>query len=58
MFFEPEPSVLKVAQDIVHRAHVDADVLVGVHIRLTDYRTYRNGIFHYRVQDYRRTLEQ
>jgi hypothetical protein len=54
--FQPAPAVMQAAQDVVRRAR--ADVLVGLHMRLTDYREYRHGISYYTIQDYRRTLEK
>jgi hypothetical protein len=56
--FQPAPEVMQAAQDIVRRARARADVLVGLHIRLTDYREYGHGIFYHKIQDYRRTLEK
>jgi hypothetical protein len=56
--FQPEAKVAEVAQDTVRVARGGADVLVGVHIRLGDYRRYRRGIFHYQLQDYRRMMER
>jgi hypothetical protein len=56
--FRPEAKVAAVAQARVQLARCGADVLVGVHIRWGDYREYRRGISHYRLQDYLLTLQR
>jgi hypothetical protein len=55
--FTPDAAVAEIAHAIVSRAREGADVLIGVHIRQKDYRTYRRGFFYYQSEDYRRTLE-
>ena len=54
--FKPPPQVLRVARETVERARRGSDLLVGLHIRLTDYREYRQGIFYYDLRDYRRAM--
>jgi hypothetical protein len=56
--FEPAAQVTQLAQETVRLAKGGADVLVGLHMRLGDYKSYRHGIFHYQLQDYRLTLER
>jgi hypothetical protein len=56
--FMPPPYVLRVARDTVERARRGSDLLVGLHIRQTDYREYREGIFYYDRQDYRRAMKK
>jgi hypothetical protein len=56
--FMPGPDVLRVAHDSVERARRGSDLLVGLHIRLTDYLKYREGIFYYDLRDYRRTMKK
>jgi hypothetical protein len=55
--FEPDAALSATAHDIVRRARAGADVLIGVHIRLKDYRTYLGGFFYYQPQDYQRALQ-
>jgi hypothetical protein len=55
--FEPDAAVSEIAHHTVRRARAGADVLIGVHIRLKDYRTYLGGFFYYCPEDYQRTLE-
>jgi hypothetical protein len=56
--FEPEAQVAQIVQETVRLAKGGADVLVGLHMRLGDYKSYRHGIFYYQLQDYRLTLER
>lgn len=56
--FKPARHVLRVARQTVKRARRGSDLLVGVHIRLTDYREYRSGIFYYPLSVYQRTMSQ
>jgi hypothetical protein len=56
--FSPNLTVRDTARAVVRRAREGVDVLVGLHIRLTDYRTYRHGIFYYCHADYQRALER
>lgn len=55
--FEPDAAIKEIARATVSRARAGADVLIGVHMRLKDYRTYHRGFFYYQLEDYQRTLE-
>ena len=55
--FAPDPAINEIAQAAVSRAREGADVLIGVHIRQKDYRTYLQGFFYYQSEDYERILE-
>jgi hypothetical protein len=56
--FVPDAAVTEIAHATVSRAREGADVLIGVHIRQKDYRTYLQGFFYYQPEHYRRILEK
>ena len=51
-YFTPVESVRQPAERIVEHARERADLLVGVHIRQADYRTWKNGIHFYETERY------
>ena len=51
-YFTPVESVRQPAEMIVEHARERADLLVGVHIRQADYRTWKNGIHFYETERY------
>lgn len=51
-FLRPRAEFLENAAAVVARAREDADVLVGVHVRHGDYRTYRGGKYFYEPDVY------
>jgi hypothetical protein len=51
-YFTPVKSVRQPAEMIVAHAREKADLLVGVHIRQADYRTWKNGIHFYETERY------
>lgn len=55
--FAPDAATSEIAQATVGRAREGADVLIGVHMRQKDYRTYLQGFFYYQPEDYQRILE-
>jgi hypothetical protein len=56
--FMPGPDVERSARNTAERARHGSDLLIGLHIRLTDYQTYREGIFYYDLRDYRRAMKK
>jgi hypothetical protein len=55
-FFTPREEIAEVGRKIVLKAKGDADILVGVHFRWGDYRTYYNGCFYYPLEAYLRVM--
>lgn len=56
--FTPFPAYFERADEIVKQARGDADVLVGVHIRLGDYRTHKGGRYFYDLDVYKEKMQQ
>lgn len=52
-FFTPWASTLSRARAIVEPARGAGDLVVGVHIRLGDYATFKGGRFYYSTEQYR-----
>ncbi len=57
-FFRPVARWREPAEAFVAAARKDADRLVAVHMRLTDYAKFNNGAWFYSPADYRRWMEQ
>jgi hypothetical protein len=51
-YFEPIPEHREHVAEVVSTARVDADVLVGVHIRHGDYAEFRDGRYYFSVPQY------
>lgn len=51
-FFSLVPRLEEKVSALVSAARADGDVLVGVHIRHGDYRTYCDGIMYYSAEEY------
>jgi len=54
----PAPAIAESAARLVTLARADCDMLIGVHVRRGDYRTYRNGQFFYEPSQYVRWMHQ
>lgn len=54
----PEKSVTDSARRLVQKARVTGNFLVGVHIRRSDYRTYKDGRFFYELHHYKEWMRQ
>ena len=51
-FFSPVPHLQRRIDDLVMQARNNSDVLVGVHIRHGDYKTYCDGMMYYTIDEY------
>jgi hypothetical protein len=51
-YFEPIPEHRENVAEVVSRARVGADVLVGVHVRHGDYAVFRDGRYYFSVPQY------
>jgi hypothetical protein len=56
-FLRPVPSCETAAKEVVSRARRSAQILVGVHLRQRDYRSFENGLYFFTPRDYRRIVE-
>ncbi len=50
--FKPVSIIRAGVTDVLKKARRDVDVLVGVHVRQGDYRTFRNGLSFFTSQEY------
>ncbi|MDR3456736.1 MAG: hypothetical protein P4N60_04780 [Verrucomicrobiae bacterium] len=51
-YFQPVEAIAAASREAVARMRAQAEVLVGVHIRHGDYRTWKNGQYFYPVEQY------
>ncbi len=54
--FRPKEEITKKAESLLAEMHKTADIVVGVHIRRGDYKTWNNGRFFYELEDYRQFM--
>ena len=57
-FFELKPIWKKKISDLINKCRKDCDVLIGVHIRRGDYKTFLNGIYYFDDESYRNYMLQ
>lgn len=50
--FTPDISITKYVENVIYNKKVNFDVIVGIHIRLGDYKTYMNGKYYYSLKEY------
>lgn len=55
-FFRPVEPYLENSRQQAHKARGNADILIGLHLRHGDYRTYRQGIYFYTAPQYRTVM--
>lgn len=56
-FFSIKPDIEKECQRIINDLRTNSEVLVGVHIRRGDYKTFHNGEWYYSDDQYLRWME-
>lgn len=57
-FFTPQPFTISTVSTLIDKINPHKErILVGVHIRQTDYATFRNGEFFFPLKTYRRCME-
>jgi hypothetical protein len=57
-FFRPNDFHLTRIENFISQARKDCDVLIGVHIRLGDYKSFEGGKYFYSLTKYREFLER
>lgn len=50
--FLPKRNIIEKAHNLIKETRKNADMIIGVHIRHGDYKTFYNGIFYYSLKDY------
>lgn len=51
-YFQPIESIAAASRNAVARLRAQAEIVVGVHVRHGDYRTWKNGLYYYPVEQY------
>jgi len=50
--FTPKESIVLKANELFSKIRTNADIIIGVHIRRGDYKTWNNGLFYYSISQY------
>ncbi len=50
--FRPRQEIVNKAEEMINNIRKKADIIVGVHIRHGDYRTFENGRYYYTLEEY------
>ena len=50
--FQPKPEICRKAEEMMAEIRQEADLVVGVHIRHGDYKTFYGGIYYYTLEEY------
>lgn len=50
--FRPKKSITDKAKTLMKQIRLNADVVIGVHIRQGDYKTWKNGRYYYSVEEF------
>lgn len=56
--FRPRLEIVDKAEAIIAEIRKEADIIVGVHIRHGDYKTFYNGRFYYTLEEYHHFMQQ
>lgn len=56
--FRPRQEIIDKAEAMIQKIRNQADIVVGVHIRHGDYKTFCNGSFYYTIEDYHRFMKK
>lgn len=56
--FRPRQEIIDKAEAMIQKIRNQADIIVGVHIRHGDYKTFCNGSFYYTIEDYHRFMKK
>lgn len=51
-YFTPVPKLLNSINSFIETARGDSQILIGIHIRRGDYKTFLNGQFFFEIEDY------
>lgn len=54
--FRPREEIMEKAQQMINDIRKDADLIVGVHIRHGDYKTFLKGRFYYTLEEYHQMM--
>lgn len=56
--FEPAPEYQKNVDALIENCRKECELLVGVHLRREDYRTFLDGIYFYELSDYKAKMNE
>lgn len=56
--FKPRQDITKKAEKMITEIRKEADIIVGVHIRHGDYKTFFGGIFYYTIEEFHQYMLQ
>ena len=57
-YFRPPEAVLACAQQAIEQARTQGEIVIGLHIRRGDYRTFVGGRYYYPLEDYLALMER
>lgn len=57
-YFEPVDIHVQNVSQLISKARLDCDILIGVHIRQGDYKTWNNGRYFFSSRDYARLMKR
>ena len=52
-FFRPMEKYEKNVLELIEKCRKDCEILIGMHIRREDYKTFLDGIYYYEMEDYK-----
>lgn len=58
LIFRPKQEICDKAEVLISNIRKNADIVVGVHIRHGDYKTFYNGRFYYTLEDFHHFMQQ
>lgn len=56
--FRPKDEIMQKAEGLISNIKKDADIVVGIHIRHGDYKTWRNGKYYYTLNEFHKFMLQ
>lgn len=56
--FRPRKEITDKAEEFISEIRKEADIIIGVHIRHGDYKTFENGRFYYSLEEYHQFMLQ
>lgn len=56
--FRPRQEIVDKAENMIKDIHKDADMVVGVHIRQGDYKTFHGGRYYYTLEEYHQFMKK
>jgi hypothetical protein len=54
--FRPREEIMQKAETMMDGIRQQADMVVGVHVRHGDYKTFRNGRYYYTIEEFRQFM--